>query len=416
MANVLTKFGLPLAVAAFLYQALLRDYIFVSRGVGRNVQSIDNFPYTCRRIEDEGFQACEDMWLSDATRQLFLACSQSLPRAQWMPNIGLFNHSGRSSSDVVIAVDIDKPVIKSGRQSFEHRFLKTPNYPVEPHDDKSLHLVGLTGIDSPNTIELLLVNNKPSRDPTTGAFLDHSTHGANSTIERFITGPQATQMKHIRTYHDARIATPNNVATAPGLKGFYITNDHGVNKVGIFHTLSDYIGFGDVTYCDTSTPSTLKCTKLAGGFKFANGLLFHPEHNLLYVPSAVIGNIHVFRPHFAPGTTTPTLKKVYEIKVPYPIDNLSLDPFTGDIYAAVFPKAFEMIAGFADPEHHTAPSAAMRIQLVLGDKGKLKYEVEKVLEDTGGKNTPLTASTTVVKDGRTGRLFLSGEFCLCAMF
>jgi len=330
-----------------------------------------------------------------------------------MPNVGLFNHSRRSLSDVVIAVDIDKPTAKGDKHSFEHRLLETPNYPVELHDDKFLHLVGLTGIDGPTAIELFLVNNKPSREPTSGAFLDHTIHGANSTIEKFTTGPAATQMKHVRTYSHPHIATPNNIATAPGMQGFYITNDHGTNKVGIWHTLSDYLGLGDVTYCDTSSPSELKCAKVAGGFKFPNGLMYHPEHNLLYVPSAAVGNIHVYEPQVLAGSTIPNLKKVHEIKIPYPMDNLSLDPSTGDIYAAIFPKPLQMMAGFSDPVHMTASSAAMRIRLISNDGGILRYETEKVIEDTGERNTPLTASTTVVRDGKTGRLFMSGKHIPC---
>ena len=85
MASALTTVGIPLALIAFLYQAVLHDIIFVVLGVGRHIQDVSEFPYSCRRIEDPRLQACEDMYLSDATRQLFLACSEPLARPQWMP-------------------------------------------------------------------------------------------------------------------------------------------------------------------------------------------------------------------------------------------------------------------------------------------------------------------------------------------
>lgn len=85
MVNTLLKAALPLAVIAFLYQAIISDLVFVVLGVGRTIDSINSFPYQCYRIEDPRIQACEDMWLSDATRQLFLACSEPLARSQWMP-------------------------------------------------------------------------------------------------------------------------------------------------------------------------------------------------------------------------------------------------------------------------------------------------------------------------------------------
>ncbi|KAK5938706.1 hypothetical protein PMZ80_008898 [Knufia obscura] len=406
MANTLLKFGLPLAIVAFLYQAVLRDLIFLTIGVGKTIEPISNFPYTCRRIEDPRLSACEDMFLSDATRQLFLACSEPSARPQWMPNVARFNHSGRSMNDAVIAMDIDKPI---GKGSFEYRVLRTVSYPVEKHDDANLHLVGMTGNDSPNTIELLLVNNKPSRDPHTGTILDNEAQGANSTIEKFITGPAATTMKHISTHHHTRIATPNNIATAPGISGFYITNDHGLHKTGYMHTLSQVFGLGDVTYCDTSTTGETDCHKLAGGISFPNGLLYHPQHNLLYVPSSANGNIRVYRPSFTAGSSIPTLTKIHEIHIPYPIDNLSLDPHTGDIYVPCLPKALEMMAGFEDPYNAFPPSTVLRVRRTgdLDGQGQMKYEVEKVLENVGGKDTPLPGATTVVRDGKTGRLFLS---------
>lgn len=417
MANNLLKLGLPLAIVAFLYQAILRDLIFITLGVGKTIELVSEFPYTCHRIEDPHLSACEDMFLSDATRQLFLACSDPLARQQWMPNVAQFNHSGRSMNDAMIAMDIDRP---NGKGGFEYRVLKTIGYPVDKHDDSTLHLVGLTGNDSPNTIEVLLVNAKPSRDPQTGVLLDNEVSGANSTIEKFITGPAATTLKHVATYHHTRIATPNNIATAPGMPGFYITNDHGLHKTGYMHVLSTVFGLGDVTYCDTSTPEKLNCEKLAGGISFPNGLLYHPAHDLLYVPSSANGNIRVYRPSYGSGAAIPVLTKIHDIPISYPIDNLSLDSRTGDIYVPCLPKALEMLAAGSDPYNSFPPTTVFRVKRVEDGTGKanFKYEVEKVLEDVGGNGAVLPGTTTVVRDGRTGRLFLSGEsscFPLCSL-
>lgn len=85
MTNQVLKLGLPLAILALLYQVILKDLIFVVIGVGKHIQDISEFPYDCRRIEDPRLSACEDMFLSDATRQLFLACSDPLARKHWMP-------------------------------------------------------------------------------------------------------------------------------------------------------------------------------------------------------------------------------------------------------------------------------------------------------------------------------------------
>lgn len=72
--------------SAVLYQWLVRDLIYITIGRGRVIQPVSDFEYKCRRIEgDPNIQACEDMWLDQKSRTLFLPCSESLARPQWLP-------------------------------------------------------------------------------------------------------------------------------------------------------------------------------------------------------------------------------------------------------------------------------------------------------------------------------------------
>lgn len=83
----LLKLGLPAAVLlAVAFQVLLKDAVWLLLGIGKNVQSLDEFPYECRRIDnDPRLHACEDMWLSEETRVLYLACSDPVGRTRWLP-------------------------------------------------------------------------------------------------------------------------------------------------------------------------------------------------------------------------------------------------------------------------------------------------------------------------------------------
>ena len=95
-------------------------------------------------------------------------------------------------------------------------------------------MVGMTGTTSKDgsDVRLWLINNRPSVDAQTGQLLDNSIVGVNATIDVFSTTPGADSMKHVQTFADAQIATPNNVAvTSDG--GFFFTNDHGPHKVGL---------------------------------------------------------------------------------------------------------------------------------------------------------------------------------------
>ncbi|KAJ4174247.1 hypothetical protein NW754_004662 [Fusarium falciforme] len=366
MAGILFKAGLVAVALAVIFQVTLKETIWLAFGIGRVTQPISDFPYTCRKIVDPRMEACEDMWLSESTRQLFLACSDPHARPHWMPNVAHLNVSARSQRDSIVALDLDKPV----ENSFEFRTLKTPGFPGTAGDGK-LQLVGFTGIDNPDsgTIELLVINNGPSVDAQ-GNFVDQYANGANSTIDLFETGPEATELKYVRTYADRKIATPNRVA-ALSRSAFYVVNDHGQSKVGLKSNLSPY--------SETATPSSAT-PKLA--------------NNLIYIPCSLSGTIFIYR--ILPDNT---LEKVDEVKTGYSIDNLSVDA-NGDIWVAAFPVGVAIFKAYEDPYNSFPPAAALRVRKVDG-----KYVVDKVIED--GKGEFLPAATTVVHDAKTGRLFFS---------
>lgn len=140
------------------------------------------------------------------------------------------NASGRGLNDHVVAMDIDNP---STTGSFTYRVLKMPGYSGVAGDGK-LQVVSVSGTKSADgsQINLYLVNNRPSVDPKTGTMLDNTKTGANTTIDVFSTTPGSDFMKHVKTFADAQISTPNNVAvTKDG--GFFFTNDHGPHKFGL---------------------------------------------------------------------------------------------------------------------------------------------------------------------------------------
>ena len=77
------------ATAVFLlalsYQIYLKEIIVDFLGFGRTVQPIEDFPYLCRRIKNEHLEGCEDAWLDDKGRALYLACTGTTARHQWSP-------------------------------------------------------------------------------------------------------------------------------------------------------------------------------------------------------------------------------------------------------------------------------------------------------------------------------------------
>lgn len=69
MARGVFVFGSAFAVfGAVLWQLLLRDLLYVLYGFGRATQTVDEFPYNCRKITDKRLSGCEDIWLDDQER------------------------------------------------------------------------------------------------------------------------------------------------------------------------------------------------------------------------------------------------------------------------------------------------------------------------------------------------------------
>ncbi|KAF5019499.1 hypothetical protein F66182_8506 [Fusarium sp. NRRL 66182] len=385
MAGSLVKVGLSaVVVLAVLFQVFLKDGVWLLFGIGRVMQPLSDFPYTCRKITDPRMEACEDMWLSEATRQLFLACSDPLARPHWTPNVGKLNVSGMSQRDAIVALDIDKPV----NEGFEVRVLKTPDFSGTAGDGL-LSLVGFTGIDTADgAVELLVINNRPSIDAETGAYQDQYAHGANTTIELFTTGPRAAELKHIRTHADKEIATPNRVAAIDS-KTFYFTNDRGPHKVGLRSQLSAITGEANVHLCEADRG----CRQVADGLKFANGLA-RDKDGLIYVPDSISGHLHIYR-----ILDSKDLEKVDEMDLGYSLDNASVDK-NGDVWIAAFPVGLGILQAYNDPYNAHPAAAVLRVTKVEG-----KYVVDKVIED--GQGDVLPATTTVVHDAKTGRLFFS---------
>jgi hypothetical protein len=74
--------ALILTLAA-LYQLVIKEILFVGFGVGRVIQPIEDFPYSCRRVVHKKLEACEDLWLDDEARVLYAACTGSRHRMHW---------------------------------------------------------------------------------------------------------------------------------------------------------------------------------------------------------------------------------------------------------------------------------------------------------------------------------------------
>ncbi|KAJ1337370.1 arylesterase [Microdochium nivale] len=400
----LVGFGILAAIIAAVYQIELPRVITLLVGIGLTIEPLDNFPYRCRRIEHPRLQACEDMWLSESTRQLFLACSESLTRQHWLPNMGHFNVSARPLNEAIVVLDIDEPSTTDG--SFPLRVLSTPDYAGIPGDKGRMYPLSLSGVDdSDGSVRLWVVNGAPSANYTTGALLDQAAVGANLTVEVFRTvGPKSSSLQHVHTFAHKNISTPNRVAPrGDATNDFWYANDHGHNNVGLNHFLSAPLGWGDVSYCDSQT-----CRTVSAGHSFPNGLAHSRHDGRVYVPSSLLGRVYVYE-----AGPAGELDLLATLDAGVALDNIVVDA-VGDMYVAAVPNVRNLLAAYADPHNSFPATTALRLRRKSGGgggddgAGDSGYEVFKVIEDgKDGKAEVLPAATSVLHDAKTGRLFFS---------
>jgi arylesterase / paraoxonase len=146
------------------------------------------------------------------------------------------NASARGLTDRIAVLDTRGP----GRLASRIKWLSVENFSgVNGDGTLNLHGFDIRGDRNTDVLRIILINHRPPIDPVTGEALDATIVGANSTIEQFQTTVGGDTMRHLRTYIDPLIQTPNRVAWVTE-HSFVFTNDHS-NKVGFVSSLSNIL-------------------------------------------------------------------------------------------------------------------------------------------------------------------------------
>lgn len=373
-----------LALSMF-YKAYVHNILFITLGIGRQIQPLEDFPWTCTRQYHPLLEGCEDMWLDHHDRKLYAACSTIESRKGWSPGGNKYNVSARSLTDHIAVLDIDD--LDSDGLSIP-RQLKIDGYEHE----LDLHGFDVRHIGS--TTRFWLINHKPAIDSITGEFLDAWTHGANSTVEIFDLNKETETLEYVRTIYSDAIISPNNLAVDADGVGFVITNDHK-GKTGRFRDLEMIYGTGSLTYCRSDTG---ECNIAAReGFRVPNGIA-RGRDGLYYVANSATGLVTIHR------LENDQLKRVDTITMGLPVDNISFDE-DGSLVAAAIPDSFAFMKSMENPYDFVAPATVLSSPIKEVDG---KWEVLKIVEDALGEKLP--ASTVAVQDTRSRRLFLGGVF------
>lgn len=369
------------------YQTFISNILFVILGIGRKIQAIDEFPWICTRLHHPLIEGCEEMWLDHQGRKLYGACTTLTSRQGWNPSGNKYNLSARSRTDHIAVLDIDNP---GSDGLYGLSALKLRGY----HGDLDLH--GFDVLRIGDTLRFWLINHRPPIDHLTGAFLDPSVVGANSTIEVFDLAEASDILEHVRTIHSDAIISPNSLAVDKNGTGVVITNDHNA-KVGIFRDLEMLYRSGTLTYCELASG---ECHIAAmKGLAFPNGIT-SDQDGLFYVAHSLTGAVTVHR------LQNGQLIQMDSIPLGYSIDNISLDA-DGNLIAAAIPDLIGFVKASEDPYNVVAPATVLSVDNIVGSHGN-GYKISKVVEDNDGKVLP--GISTALHDVKSQRLFLGGVF------
>ncbi|KAF7590354.1 hypothetical protein BBP40_002957 [Aspergillus hancockii] len=375
-------------LVSYAYKKFAHDFLFITVGIKRVVQPIGDFPYDCERVRHPLLEGCEDIWLDEDGRKLYAACTSVASRRGWSPGGNSYDVLARTRTDHIAVLDVDHPG-SDGLYGL-HTLEVGDGY----QGDLDLH--GFDVRDFGEKLRFWLINHRPPVDGVTGAPLDATRVGANSTVEVFDLAKGSTTLEHVRTVISDAIISPNDLAVDDDGVGFLVTNDHNT-KVGTLRQLNMLYGDGSIAYCRSDTG---KCHIAADiGFYFPNGITKGLDGHF-YVADSAKGQVTVHH------LVDERLIKIDEIPLHIPIDNLSLDA-QGNIIVAAFPSPLKFLRAMNDPTT-TAPATVLMIRRGAQQEGKggRVYEVVKLVEDKEGKSLPTT--TVAVRDVKSRRLFLGG--------
>uniref|UniRef100_A0ABI7WEK9 Paraoxonase n=1 Tax=Felis catus TaxID=9685 RepID=A0ABI7WEK9_FELCA len=179
-----------------------------------------------------------------------------------------------------------------------------------------------------------------------------------STVEKFKFEEQQRSLVHLKTIKHELLTSVNDIVVL-GPEQFYATRDHYFTN--FFLVLLEMIMDLRWTYVLFYSPKEVKV--VAKGFSSANGITVSLDKKYIYVADVLAQNVHVLNKR---GNWDLTQVKVIQLGTL--VDNLTVDPDTGDILAGCHPNAMKLL--IYNPEDPPG-SEVLRIQDVLSEAPKI---------------------------------------------
>ncbi|CAJ0922723.1 11316_t:CDS:2 [Entrophospora sp. SA101] len=289
----------------------------------------------CRKIDEKGIEACEDIVIHHESGYAFMACGNSeLRRTHWFPGSGVFKNKIIQYRETVFSYNIDVYVVLHG---------------FGIHQDPADH----------NVLYLFLINHKRS-----GSVVEIFSH---------IIGSQ--ELHYMETIKDDLINSPNNVFPV-SKNEFYVTNVHySKNPFMVQFEFITRRPWSNVAfYSGVNNKTEIAADKIC----YPNGIDGNWDNSRIYL-STSSGKFFVFERNH-----DNKLKLLDDIEIGFG-DNISVDDITGEIYLATFPKIMPIVH-FSKGQYEThIPTIILKISNNTNEDkfNGIKYSKEIVFQDDG---------------------------------
>ncbi|XP_078518963.1 serum paraoxonase/arylesterase 2-like [Lissotriton helveticus] len=218
-------------------------------------------------------------------------------------------------------------------------------------------------------------------------------HPKNGTrVELFKFQAEEKSLLHIKTIQHELFLSLNDIA-AVGPESFYATNNKPFSLGEVDETYRNIL-LGNIIYY---SPEEVK--EVATGVNVSNGIIMSHDNKYVYAASLLGKSISVFE-----KLSNWSLSKVKELQIDKLLDNLCLDPKTGDVWMACHIDLSRVL--HYDPKNPPG-SVVLRLQNILSENPVLT----QVYFDNG--STLQGSSVACVHDGRliVGSVFHKAIYC-----
>ncbi|RHZ86389.1 hypothetical protein Glove_51g48 [Diversispora epigaea] len=300
----------------------------------------------------EGPEACEDIAIHQKTGLAFMTCGNGYERrTQWYPPANVYTNYSYRPHDTPYVYDIKTDTL-------------TPLTLINFDKELSLHGIGIYEDPAePNELYLFLIN--------------HRING--SVIELFKHTLNTFELNYVKTFKHELMYNPNDVAPI-SKDEFYVTNDYYyTHKMGKLFEVFAGLPWGYIVFhSDKSNITEI----VVDGLTYPNGIITNWDYSKIYVGTIGTGELLIYE-----RKQNNKLELLDRVSVGNYVDNVSMDPITGELYLGLGLDAIESIIYMHD-ETGTAKRPGFRVIKVSNNTDEdryygVKYKKEMVIEDDG---------------------------------